>query len=152
MALINEDDTREIALQWFKYVSEGDITKALELCSDDVEFINYKPVEGFNTAMPWIGTYTGRDAVLGSFEVYTSVATVKSEKLVGLLVDQDSAAGIVHEISLIKETGREFDIEFIQLLTIRDRRIVRWKSYTDPSPILEAIEAPALHARHLATP
>jgi uncharacterized protein len=152
MVSISTDDTREIARQWFQHLSEGDITQALELCSDDVEFINYKPIEGFNTAMPWIGTYIGRDAVRESFAVFASVATVKSENLVQLLADEDWAAGIVHEKSVIKQTGREFEIEFVQLLTVRDRSIVRWKSYTDPSPILEAIEAPALSSPNRVAP
>jgi ketosteroid isomerase-like protein len=45
---------------------------------------------------------------------------------------------------VVKKTGQAFDIEFIQWLTVRGGRIVRWKSFTDPSQILRAIDGSAI--------
>jgi ketosteroid isomerase-like protein len=90
--------------------------------------------------MPWIGTYHGRDAVIQSFGVFLSLVDVKQETLVRLIVDGEDAIGIVHEISTVKETGKDFEIEFVQWLTVRNREIVRWKSYTDPSSIISAMK------------
>jgi uncharacterized protein len=67
------------------------------------------------------------------------VVEPKSEELVELIVEGENAVGIVHEISVIRETGKEFEIEFVQWLKIRNGKIVRWKSYTDPSSILSAM-------------
>jgi ketosteroid isomerase-like protein len=63
-----------------------------------------------------------------------------------LVVDGEEAAGVIHEISLVKDTGLEFEIEFIQWLTIRNGKIVRWKSYTDPSQIILALKPLAAKA------
>ena len=131
--------TSEVAGAWFARLGAGDIEKALALCSGDVEFINYKPLEGYNTAMPWIGTFHGREATRASFERYVSVADVKLEELVSLTVEDDRAVGVVHEVAEVRATGKTFEIEFIQMLTVRAGKIVRWKSYTDPSPILKAL-------------
>jgi ketosteroid isomerase-like protein len=106
-----------------------------------VEFVNYTPVPGYNTDMRWIGTHRGPSAVRESLAVFLGMCEVRSEELVRLVVDGEEAMGVVHEVSVVRDTGREFDIEFVQHLTVRDGRIVRWKSYTDPSPIVRAIRA-----------
>ncbi|MCC9312446.1 nuclear transport factor 2 family protein, partial [Kitasatospora sp. RB6PN24] len=131
--------TRAVAERWFTALFTGDFPTALDCLAEDVEFINYAPVPGYNDDMAWIGTYHGRQAVLDSLGVFTSVAQVDKEELVRISVDGEFAAGVVHERSTIKATGLPFEIEFVQWLTVRDGKIVRWKSYTDPSQIIRAI-------------
>jgi uncharacterized protein len=133
--------TRDVALSWFNAISKGDIETAMTLLDSDVEFINYTPVPGYNTDMPWIGTHKGAKAVLDSFKVFVDTCEVMSEDLMMLITEGDEAIGIVHEISLVKANRECFEIEFIQHLTIRNGRITRWKSYTDPSPIIRALRA-----------
>jgi ketosteroid isomerase-like protein len=41
---------------------------------------------------------------------------------------------------VVKATGKAFEIEFVQWLKVRNGKIVRWKSYTDPSEIIRAME------------
>ncbi|HEX6351356.1 nuclear transport factor 2 family protein [Actinophytocola sp.] len=133
------DTTRSVAQGWFTSLTSGDIDTALTYLSPDVEFINYTPVPGYNDDMKWIGTFHGRDAALAGFKIFVETCEVRQEEVVHLAVDGDEAFGVIHEISVVRETGQEFEIEFIQRLTIRDGLIVRWKSYTDPSPIIRAI-------------
>ncbi|MEV8565896.1 nuclear transport factor 2 family protein [Streptomyces sp. NPDC051322] len=133
------EETRIVAQRWFDALGSGDFETALATLDDNVEWINYAPVPGYNDDMKWIGTVRGPAAVLGTLQVFTGAVDVKSEKLVNLVVEGEQAAGIIHEVSVVKETGREFDIEFIQWLTVRNGKIVRWKSYTDPSEIIRAI-------------
>ncbi|MGP4109589.1 nuclear transport factor 2 family protein [Streptomyces sp. 4N509B] len=133
--------TREVAENWFEGLTTGDIDRALGCLADDVEWINYAVVPGYNDAMPWIGTYQGVDEVMETFRIFSSIVDVNHEELVTLVVDGENAMGVIYERSTVKETGRVFEIEFIQWLTVRDGRIVRWKSYTDPSEILRALPA-----------
>ncbi|WP_208827861.1 nuclear transport factor 2 family protein [Streptomyces ficellus] len=131
--------TRLVARRWFGALASGDFETCLGLLADDVEWINYTPVPGYNDDMKWIGTIRGRDAVLASLQVFTGECEVKFENLVDLVVDGDKAAGVIHEQSVVRNTGLEFEIEFVQWLTVRDGKIVRWKSYTDPSTIVRAL-------------
>lgn len=131
--------TREVAQTWFDSMTSGDIDTAIGCLDPDIEFINYHPEPGFNTDMAWIGTYHGRDAALDSFKVFTSVCEVRSEELLSLVADGDEAMGVIREMSVVRETGIPFEIEFVQRLTVRNGKIVRWQSYTDPSPIIRAI-------------
>jgi ketosteroid isomerase-like protein len=89
--------------------------------------------------MKWIGTCHGRDAVLASLEVFGGQCEVRDERLIELVVDGNEAMAVVHEVSVARATGREFEVEFIQWLTVRDGQIARWKSYTDPSSIIRAL-------------
>jgi uncharacterized protein len=130
--------TESVARQWFDMLASGDGPGALALMADDIEFVNYTAVPGYNTDMPWIGTYNGAEAAAASLQVFLEAVEVRREELVSLVVDGEHAAGVVHENSTVRSTGRDFEIEFVQWLTIRDGRIVRWKSYTDPSQIIRA--------------
>lgn len=137
------DQTRAIAAEWFDALTHRRYEEALSCLDPNVEWINYKILPGYNDEMPWIGTVHGPAAVVDTLKIFTGVCDVKKEELVKLIVDGEEAAGIIHEISRVKATGMKFEIEFIQWLTIRSGKIVRWKSYTDPSPILKAIEGDA---------
>ncbi|MGH3912501.1 MAG: nuclear transport factor 2 family protein [Pseudonocardiaceae bacterium] len=138
-----EPTTRAVAQGWFDALTTGDIYTALTYLDEDVEFINYTPVPGYNDDMKWIGTHHGRDAAFASFGVFVDMCEVEVEELVALVVDGAEAMGVIHEISVVRETGLPFEIEFIQRLTIQGGKIVRWKSYTDPSPIIRAIRGGA---------
>ena len=129
-----------VAYKWFDALKKGDVETIVSCLDENVEFINYTKIEGVNDVMPWIGTYHGVENVMKSFQIFLSVADVKFEELIALVVNGENAIGIVHEISTIKETQKDFEIEFIQSLKVRSGKIVRWKSYTDPSPIILAMK------------
>ena len=131
--------TRAVAEGWVAALIKHDLDTALSLLAPDVEFVNYTPIPGYNDDMKWIGTYHGREAVLASLKVFAGQCEVHDEKLVKLVVEGNEAMAVVHEISAARATGVEFEVEFIQWLTVRDGQIVRWKSFTDPSSIVRAL-------------
>jgi len=135
--------TREVAEAWFDALLAGDIESAGALLSPDVRFINHTPVPGYNTDMAWIGTHEGRQAALDSFGIFAGICDVQAEELVKLIVDGDEAIGIIHEVSQVRGNGAHFEIEFIQRLTIRDGRIVQWRSYSDSAAIVRALRGNA---------
>lgn len=135
--------TGAVARAWFDALLRGDVETAGSLLDKDVVFINHTPVPGFNTDMKWIGTHVGRQAALDSFGVFAGLVDVQQEELVGLVVDGEEAMGIIHEISAVRGNGARFEIEFIQRLTIRDGRIVQWRSYSDSAAIVRALRREA---------
>ncbi|MGW3286169.1 nuclear transport factor 2 family protein [Streptomyces sp. NPDC001002] len=137
------EQTRDVAKQWFSALTGGDFPTALGLLADDVEWINYRVVPGYNDDMKWIGTFHTRDDVAASVGVFAGQCDVTFEELLDLVVDGDKAAGVIHEVSKVKETGQDFEIIFTHWLTVRDGKIVRWESHTDPSTIIRAIRGDA---------
>jgi ankyrin repeat protein len=59
-------------------------------------------------------------------------------KPLDLVVQGDQAVGTINDQAVVKSTGLSFDITFASWMTIRDGKIVHWKSYCDPSPIIAA--------------
>ena len=78
------EETRKVAQRWFDALSGGDFDTALDTLAEDVEWINYAPVPGYNDDMKWIGSYRGRDAVLDTLKIFTEAVEVKFEKLTNL--------------------------------------------------------------------
>jgi ankyrin repeat protein/ketosteroid isomerase-like protein len=131
--------TRAVAERWFAALTSGDFPTALDCLADDVEWINYAAVPGYNDDMAWIGTTRTKQGVIDSLGVFTGAVEVGTEELVRLSVDGQNAAGVIHEESVVRANGLPFEIEFVQWLTVRGGKIVRWKSYTDPSQIVRAL-------------
>jgi len=138
--MIDSNTTLSVAKKWFAGMTAGDPDSAFSVLDENVEWINYKIVPGYNDVMPWIGTVYGIEEVKKTGVSFLELVDVQSEKLVELIVEGENAMGIIQECSLVKKTGMMFEIEFVQWLKVRDGKIVRWKSYTDPSEIIRALK------------
>ena len=130
--------SERIATEWFAALDRGDINAAMGLLAPDVEWINLRKVPGVSGIIPWLGTCHGVEEVRASFRARDAVAEVQLFKPGKLVIQGDQAFGTVHDISRIKSTGAEFDIEFATWMQIESGKIAKWKSYCDPSPIIAA--------------
>jgi ankyrin repeat protein/ketosteroid isomerase-like protein len=130
--------SEQIATQWFAALDRGDINGAMALLAPDIEWVNLPKIPGISDIIPWLGTCHGVQEVLASFRTRDAVAEVQLFKPGKLVVQGDQAFGTVHDVSLIKATGAKFDIEFATWMQIQNGKIVKWKSYCDPSPIIAA--------------
>ena len=132
--------TRSIAQKWFGGMTGGDPDSAFTCLDENIEWINYKIVPGYNDSMPWIGTVHGIEEVKKTGVIFLGMVDVQSEELLELVVEGENAMGVIREKSVVKATGMAFEIEFVQWLKVCNGKIVRWKSYTDPSEIIRAIK------------
>ena len=130
--------SERIATQWFAALERGDINAALALLATDVEWVNLPKIPGVSDIIPWLGTCHGVKEVLASFRTRDAVAEAQLFKPGKLVVQGDQAFGTIHDVSRIKATGATFDIEFATWMQIQNGKIVKWKSYCDPSPIIAA--------------
>jgi ankyrin repeat protein/ketosteroid isomerase-like protein len=134
----DQADSERIVNQWFSALDRGDIDGALALLAADVEWVNLPKVAGVSDIIPWLGTCHGVEEVAASFRTRDAVAEVELFQPGKLVVQGDQAFGTVHDVSRIKATGARFDIEFATWMQIKDGKILKWKSYCDPSPIIAA--------------
>jgi ankyrin repeat protein/ketosteroid isomerase-like protein len=135
---MSDQETRQIARQWFDALDRGDIETALSCLADDVEWINLPKIPGVSDIVPWLGTCHGVAEVAESFRIRDAVVEVKVFKPLDLVVQGEQAVGTVRDYALVKSTGQFFDIEFASWFHVRGGKIVKWKSYCDPSPIIAA--------------
>ncbi|PSB03201.1 ankyrin repeat domain-containing protein [Merismopedia glauca] len=135
---MSQAETQRVTETWFKALDEGDYATAMSCLADDVEWVNLQPVAGVSDVIPWIGTSHGVKEVSESFATRDRIAQVKLFKPVDLVVQGDRAFGVVHDITTVKDTGITFDITFATSMQVAGGKIVKWKSYCDPSPIIAA--------------
>ncbi|MFQ4142637.1 ankyrin repeat domain-containing protein [Chlorogloeopsis sp. ULAP02] len=136
---MSQEETQKIAEKWFQALDRADYETAMSCLADDIEWINLQPVKGVSDIIPWIGTSHGVAEVTQSFQARDRIADVKVFKPVDLVVQGDQAFGTVHDITTVKATGLTFDITFATWMQIQNGKIVKWKSYCDPSPIIAAL-------------
>ncbi len=135
---MSQKETQKVAQKWFDALERADNETAMSCLADHIEWINIQPVEGVSDIIPWIGTSHGIAEVTQSFQTRDGVAEVKLFKPVDLVVQGDKAFGTVHDITTVKATGLTFDITFATWMQVSRGKIVKWKSYCDPSPIIAA--------------
>lgn len=135
---MSQEETQKVAQKWFDALDRADYETAMSCLADDIEWVNLQPVEGVSDIIPWIGTSHGVAEVTQSFQTRDRVAEVKLFQPVDLVVQGDQAFGTVHDITTVKATGLTFDITFATWMQISGGKIVKWKSYCDPSPIIAA--------------
>lgn len=129
---------RQVAEAWFAALDRGDIPAAVSLLHPDIYWENVPQVPGVSDIIPWTGTAHGIAEVGQAFATRDEVCQVIEFKPLNLVVDGNQAVGTVHDHAIIKTTGLPFDIEFASWMKIEDGKIVWWKSYCDPSPIVAA--------------
>ena len=80
----------------------------------------------------------GLPAVKESFDVWAAHSEMLTFTPYQIMVDGDSAMGLVHEHARCLANGREYDLYVATYLRIRDGKIVNWRVYWDPSPLVAA--------------
>ena len=135
---MSQAETQKVTETWFNALDKADYATAMACLADDIEWINLQPVKGVSDIIPWIGTSHGVAEVTESFQTRDRIAEVKLFKPISLVVQGDRAFGTVHDITTVNATGLTFDITFATEMKVSGGKIVWWKSYCDPSPIIAA--------------
>jgi ketosteroid isomerase-like protein len=129
---------REVATAWFQNLAEGKFDDALKLVDADVVWNNIPPTPGVSDLAPWLGSYRGLPAVLESFKVWSAHSRMLSFNLLNLVVDGDTAVGLVHEHAQALSKKNEYDLYVSTILRIADGKIKEWRVFWDPSPLIRA--------------
>ncbi|MBN9519833.1 ankyrin repeat domain-containing protein [bacterium] len=131
-------DTAKIADTWFGSLDRGDLVTAFACLADDVEWVNLPPVPGLSAVIPWIGTAHGVEEVKASFRARDAVARVELFKPLAVVAQGDQVFGTIRDRSVVLDTNTPFEIEFATWMQVKDGKIVRWRSYCDPTPVVAA--------------
>jgi uncharacterized protein len=138
---MSQEDTKRVARAWFDALDRGDVPAAVALLDEHIEWQNLTPVKGVSDVVPWFGRICrGIPEVAETFRVRDGVVDIKEFRPLNLLVEGEQAVGTIRDRAVVKATGREFAIEFASWMTIRGGKIVKWRSYCDPSPVIAAFK------------
>ncbi len=76
--------------------------------------------------------------VKASFEVWAKHSEMLAFTPYDIMVDGEQAMGLVHEHARCLANGNEYDLYVATHLTIQRGKIVKWRVYWDPSPLVAA--------------
>ena len=124
-----------VVREMYAAFERADLARTLELCAPDVTVRQ-------STAVPWGGTYHGRDGV-AAFLV--ALATHLDSRPVHERLVTDGAGGVVQvgrTRGTVRATGAPFDVAEVHVWTLRDGRVTRFEAYLDAEPMLRALAVP----------
>lgn len=131
--------TRRVAESWFRNLQQGTFDEGLKLVDHDVSWDNIAPTPGVSDLAPWLGSYRGLPAVLKSFDVWGAYSKMLSAEVLGdLIVDGEWALAIVHEHAQCLANRNEYDLYVATRLRVQGGKIVEWRVFWDPSPLIRA--------------
>jgi ketosteroid isomerase-like protein len=141
---MSQEDTERVARAWFDALDRGDVPAAVALLDEHIEWQNLSPVKGVSDVVPWFGPICRSiPEVTETFRVRDGVVNIKEFKPLNMVVQGEQAVGTIRDRAVVKATGQEFVIEFASWITIRGGKIVKWRSYCDPSPVIAAFKGSA---------
>ena len=130
---MSEQENTALVQQAYDYFLSGDIPALLDLLSEDVEWI-VPEVEG----VPGRGIWHGREQVGQFFQTLNDTQQAQQFELRGFVAQDDTVAAMGHYGWHVRSTGREWESDFVHLLTVRDGEVTRFQEYTDTAALGDA--------------
>jgi uncharacterized protein len=131
---------------FFRIIKEGldglvDGEDYFDLLAEDVVFEYVISVPGYPRRVE------GRRGIVELYSDYGDYMTMRSAD--NLRVYRDREADVVileYEVhGEAVQTGRPYDNRFVSIITIKDRKVTRWRDYLDPVAVFDATGWPQGH-------
>ena len=90
------------------------------------------------STIPFAGQWRGRSGVRDFFDAIRSTIEVKEFQVERMVTDGDTVAVFGRERFLVKRTGKEWAVDWVQVHEVRNGRIVRFREYTNTAAIADA--------------
>ena len=136
---MNKSENVRTVRRLFACFGQGDITGAVDLLSDDVEW----QVAGRPEIIPWAGTHLGREQVAWFFTILAETVELQALELRDVITQGDTVVVLGHEQSRVKPTDRTCASDWAMVFTLRDGQIARFQEYHDTDGWAAAYGAPA---------
>ncbi len=131
--MVDTNRTRAIVTQLFSDVATGNVDGVLDALSPSIVF-DLRGNE-FNTVVPNLEVWRGKDGVLEAFRLSTERTDITEFEQRGMVVEDDRAFVINYQKIKHRYTGMEVEFEFSMMLTVgEDGLITHWRAFFDASP------------------
>jgi ketosteroid isomerase-like protein len=130
---VGERENTELVKQAYQHFKNGDIQSFLGLLSEDVEWTLFE-IEG----VPFSGTRRGSERV-GEFysQVFDTEEVLHFEPR-ELVAEGDKVVVLGDYAWRVKSTGREYESDFVHVITVRDGKVARFQEFMDTAVVGEA--------------
>ena len=132
---MSEQDNTATVQEAYNNFKTGNIQALLDQMSGDVTW-HLPEMEG----VPLAGKRTGSDGVRNFFETLARDQDVLEFEPREFVAQGDKVVSLGHYKWRVKETGREFESDFVHVFTIRDGRIVAFREHFDTAVFAAAYQ------------
>lgn len=132
---MSEQENTATVQKAYENFKAGDIPALLDQMSDDAKW-QLPEIAGVALA----GTRTGRDGVREFFATVARDQDVIEFSPREFVAQGDKVVSFGHYKWRVKETGREFESDFVHAFTIHDGKIVAFREYFDTAVVAAAYQ------------
>jgi ketosteroid isomerase-like protein len=132
---MDERQTRQRVLDYLAAFYSGDLPRTLDCFDDEIDIITYAPVELF----PHLGHKRGKAWVPEALQTQKKRYLSRKYEIKFMAVEADKAS-VMLRLQMVKRNDRrvvQFDVA--ELYTLRDGRIVEFRSFFDSFDLIQQL-------------
>ena len=127
-----QENTETVKLMYAAF-GRGDKATLVQAFDDEVEWQIAGP-----SAIPICGSRHGRAQVAQFFTVLAETLETQQFEPRQFIAQDDMVVVLGHERQRAKSTGRSYEGEWVQVFTLRDGKVVKYREYFDTAAALAA--------------
>ena len=146
---MNEQQNIELTRQAYEAYKRGDTQQLLALLDDQVEW-DLPETPG----VPFTGKRRGRESVAEVFRMQQQLLEVRECTVNEFIAQGDRVVVLGHGAWTVKNTGQDFESDWVDVFTIKDGRIAAYRDFLDTGAAVKAFECDSVPAtlRPVTTP
>ena len=127
---VGERENTELVQQGYQHFKNGDIQGLLGLLSEDVEWKLFE-IEG----VPFSGMHRGPERVGEYFSQIFDTEEVLHFEPREFVAQGDKVVALGHYAWRVKSTGREYESDFVHVISVRDGKVARYQEFMDTAVV-----------------
>jgi ketosteroid isomerase-like protein len=127
--------TRKTILEFLEAFYSGNTARALELCTDDVDFLAYAPIE----LLPHLGHKRGKQQLAETWKTLHARYSQMRHEVPFIVAEDDHAACIIRLFFQKSRRDRVLQTDIADFYTMRDGRIAHIRQFMDSFNVVEQV-------------
>ena len=132
---MTDSPARKVVLDFLEAFYSGNLARTLELCTDDVDFLSYAPVE----LLPHLGHRRGKRELAETWKTLHARYSHMRYELPQFVADGERAACIIRIFFRKSARDRTLQAEVADFYNLRDGRIAKVRQFMDSFNVVEQV-------------
>jgi ketosteroid isomerase-like protein len=130
-----EEENVSIVKQLYDAFERSDISSVLDMFADDAVAHGPAPAG----VLPWGGVHNGREGVAEFLKAFGESLEDDQFELHEFIAQGNKVVVLGYAKGHAKPTGRPYEIEFVHLWSVRDRKFSELRVYNNTAALVEAL-------------
>ncbi len=131
---MSEQDNVRVVQECFQALGARDVPAMMQLLAEDVVLVSPGPPD----LVPWAGEYHGPDGVGQYYMALSQGVETSGMEVRELIAQGDKVVALGQHTGRVRATGRSYDLNWVQVYTVRDGKVAALHSYHDTFLVAEA--------------